>query len=148
MPPAAHLERRCEDGPGQDAQQGTSRLPRWPGRSGPSVPSAGRIGCAQVPWQVLGWFLTVQDEAGALHVVSWLMQNFKMEDVGFMAAVPEGRGGGAGGAGLDGAVLDGGLDFSGRAQQAVNWQDEIFSLASGPEGVTGALVGFDDPTGH
>lgn len=79
MPPAAHLERRCDDGPGQDAQQGTSRLPRWPGRSGPSVPSAGRIGCAQVPWQVLGWFLTVQNEAGALHVVSWLMQNFKME---------------------------------------------------------------------
>lgn len=73
---------------------------------------------------------------------------FVMEDVGFMAAVPEGRGSRAGGAGLDGAVLDGGLDFSGRAQQAVYWQDEIFSLASGPEGVTGALVGFDDPTGH
>lgn len=72
---------------------------------------------------------------------------FAMGDVGFMAAVPEGRGGGAGGAGL-GAVLEGGLDFSGRAQQAVNWQDEIFSLASGPEDVTGGLVGFDDPTGH
>lgn len=72
---------------------------------------------------------------------------FVMGDVGFMAAVPEGRGGGAGGAGLA-AVLEGGLDFSGRAQQTVNWQDEIFSLASGPEAVAGALVGFDDPTGR
>lgn len=79
MPPAAHLERRCEDGPGQDAQQGMSRLPRCPGRSGLSAPGAGRVGCAQVPWQVLGRFLTVQDGAGALHVVSWLVQNFKME---------------------------------------------------------------------
>lgn len=43
------------------------------------LPGAGRVGCAQVPRQVLGWFLAVQDEAGALHVVSWLMQNFKME---------------------------------------------------------------------
>lgn len=29
MPPAAHLERRCEDGPGQDARQGCPRERQW-----------------------------------------------------------------------------------------------------------------------
>lgn len=73
---------------------------------------------------------------------------FIMGDVGVTAAVSEGwgRGGGGGGAGA-GAVLGGGLDVSGKAEQAVSWEDEIFSLAGGPEGVAGALEGFDDPAG-
>lgn len=45
------------------------------GSPGPARPARVCSGARQV----LGWFPTVQDDAGALHVVSWLMQNFKME---------------------------------------------------------------------
>lgn len=64
-------------------------LARMPSKVRPACPAHRLLGalrsrrqpvrCAQLPWQVLPGLLTLQGDAGALHVVSWLMHNFKME---------------------------------------------------------------------
>lgn len=72
---------------------------------------------------------------------------FIMGDVGVMAAVPEGGSDESGGGARAGAVLCGELEDSGEAQQAVSWEDEIFSLVGGPDVVAGVLEGFDDRAG-